>query len=98
MRAWPTSSGPGLESARRRRPLVNGHPYRLRGVDCGELLLPSGRLAVCDPFAGMRRGGNPAVQVRPGRYRVRVTLAEWEERGPMAAIRGLCLATPVERA
>jgi hypothetical protein len=76
MRAWPHHRDRDWKALAEGDHIVNGHPYRLRGVDCGELLLPSGRLAVCDPFAGMRRGGNPAVQVRPGRHRVRVTLAD----------------------
>jgi hypothetical protein len=50
--------------------------WRLFVVDCGELVVPSGKLVACDPFAAMRRGGNPYVRVPPGRYPVRVTLAD----------------------
>lgn len=61
--------------------VVNGHLYQLRVVDCGEVFLPSGRLTVCDPFVGMHRGGNPQVVLPPGRYRVRVTLADVSGNG-----------------
>lgn len=48
-------------------------------IDCGTLYLPSGRLVVCDPFATMRQHHNPEIQVPPGRYPVRVTLADVSE-------------------
>ena len=76
MRAWPNRRDGDWKALSEGDHAVNGHLYRLRVVDCGTLSLPSGRLAVCDPFAGMRRGGNPQVSVQPGRYRVRVTLAD----------------------
>jgi Protein of unknown function (DUF4241) len=76
MRAWPHHRDRDWKALTEGDHIVNGHSYRLRGVDCGELFVPSGRLAVCDPFAGMRRGGNPAVQVPPGCHRVHVTLAD----------------------
>src|SRR5215207_5909347 len=76
MRAWPNHRDRDWKALAEGDHIVNGHPYRLRVVDCGEIFLPSGRLAVCDPFAGMRKGGNPVFSVPPGRHRVRVTLAE----------------------
>ena len=54
----------------------NGKFYVLSVVDCGELVLPTGQLLACDPFAFMRSNGNPCMAVPPGRYRVIVTLAD----------------------
>ena len=51
-------------------------PYVLSVVDCGEIVLPTGLLAICDPFAMMEVSGNPTVQLPPGRYPVKVTLAD----------------------
>lgn len=76
MRTWPNRREGDWKALSEGDHAVNGHLYRLRVVDCGELSLPSGRLAICDPFAGMRKGGNPRVVLPPGRYRVRVTLAD----------------------
>lgn len=76
MRAWPNRREGDWKALSEGDHAVNGHLYRLRGVDCGELSLPSGRLAICDPFTGMHRGGNPQVVLPPGRYRVQVTLAD----------------------
>ena len=76
MSAWPYHRDRDWKALAEGDHAVNGHPYRLRVVDCGEIFLPSGRLAVCDPFAGMRRGGNSIIAVPPGRHRVRVTLAD----------------------
>lgn len=81
MRAWPNQRAGDWKALSEGDHAVNGHLYRLRVVDCGELSLPSGQLAVCDPFVGMRRGGNPKVELPPGRYRVRVTLADVCEGG-----------------
>jgi hypothetical protein len=50
--------------------------YVLSVIDCGELLLPTGRLVACDPFAFMQKTENLCVDVPPGRYRVIVTLAD----------------------
>jgi Protein of unknown function (DUF4241) len=41
----------------------------------------------CDPFAAMRPGANPSVQVPPGRYRVIVTLADVSEANDHSHIR-----------
>lgn len=51
-------------------------PVGLSVVDCGKLKLPSGRLVACDPFAFLEPEGNAYVQVPPGEYRVKVTLAD----------------------
>lgn len=76
MRPWPNRRDGDWKALSTGEHVVNGHLYWLRVVDCGEVFLPSGRLAICDPFTGMRKGGNPQVALPPGRYRVRVTLAD----------------------
>lgn len=55
---------------------VGGETYTLAVVDCGELITPTGRIAVCDPFTCMEVAGNPALTISPGRYPVKVTLAD----------------------
>jgi hypothetical protein len=45
-------------------------------LDCGWLLMPTGRLVACDPFVFLQKGNNPHVPVPPGRYRAVVTLAD----------------------
>jgi hypothetical protein len=57
------------------RVTVGGETYALSVVDCGQLYLPTGRVAACDPFVQL---DDPKVfaQVPPGRYAVRVTLAD----------------------
>ncbi len=56
--------------------LIRDTPYVLSVVDCGELVMPTGLLAVCDPFSMMEVSGNPAIPLPPGRYPVKVTLAD----------------------
>jgi hypothetical protein len=56
--------------------LIRDTPYVLSVVDRGELVMPTGLLAICDPFAMMEVSGNPTVQLPPGRYPVKVTLAD----------------------
>ena len=56
--------------------LNEGKNIKLSAVSCGKLKLPSGKLIVCDPFAGMRKSGNHFVKVPPGDYEVVVTLAD----------------------
>ncbi len=55
---------------------VNEKPYLLSVVDCGDLVMPTGLLAMCDPFSEMQVSGNPALQLSPGKYPVKVTLAD----------------------
>ncbi len=45
-------------------------------ISCGSLFVPSGRLAVCDPFAFMRSGNNPHILTPTGRFLVTVTVAD----------------------
>lgn len=71
--AWPES---GVWA-----PLAEGivevldRPYGLEVVDCGELAVPSGRLCFLDPLTGYPEETS-VVEVPPGRYAVRVTLAD----------------------
>src|SRR5688572_16921712 len=65
--------------AGRRIPVGGDKHYVLSVVDCGFLLLPTGRLTACDPFATLRKSYNLCVQVPPGRYRTLVTLADVSE-------------------
>lgn len=55
---------------------IDDKPYVLNVVDCGGLVMPTGLLAVCDPFAMMAFSGNPTIQLPPGKYPVKVTLAD----------------------
>ena len=48
-------------------------------VDCGHLILPSGKLVACDPFVFLEPSDNPPVLVPPGRYPVSVTMADVSE-------------------
>ena len=60
----------------RRVPVGDGKHYVLSVIDCGFLLMPTGRLVACDPFATLRKGNDLCSQIPPGRYRVLVTLAD----------------------
>ena len=60
----------------RRVPVGDGKHYVLSVIDCGSLVLPTGRLTMCDPIVGLETGSLFFVQVPPGRYRVRITLAD----------------------
>jgi hypothetical protein len=44
--------------------------------DCGELVAPTGRLVVCDPFTRLRIDSPAVVRIDPGRYPVKVTVAD----------------------
>lgn len=53
--------------------VLGGDSHEIAVVDCGELLLPSGRLVAADPFVTLTRE-NDYYPVPPGRYPVRVTV------------------------
>lgn len=55
---------------------IDDKPYVLSVIACGDLIMPTGLLAVCDPFAMLNFLGNPTIQVSPGKYPVKVTLAD----------------------
>ena len=67
--------------------VVDDQLYVSQVVDCGELVVPTGQLVACDPFAAMQRGGNPAISIPPGRYPVKVTLLDVSGRGDGSHIR-----------
>jgi hypothetical protein len=50
----------------------------------GNLVLPTGKLAVTDPFAEMTRGGNPGILLAPGSYKVWVTRAGFPDDGNLS--------------
>jgi hypothetical protein len=50
-------------------------PMTLSVLPLGRLALPTGMLAVVDPFAEMTRGGNPGVRLFPGDFNVVATRA-----------------------
>lgn len=56
-------------------------------VACGSLMVPSGKLVACDPFAFMRATGNPYVETPTGRFPVSVTLADVSEASDRSHIR-----------
>jgi hypothetical protein len=51
-------------------------PRYVECVDCGEIFLPGGRLAVCDPFVFLSPTDMPFIAVPKGRFPVRVTVAD----------------------
>jgi hypothetical protein len=65
----------------------DGTPIALSVVDCGELVAPVGRLVVSDPFMGLEPAGNAVVAIPPGRYPVKVTLADVSGSGDGSHVR-----------
>jgi Protein of unknown function (DUF4241) len=59
--------------------LIGDEVHNILVVECGDLLLPSGRLVAADPFVTLMRQ-NPYYLVPAGAYPVRVTLDETIER------------------
>ncbi len=56
---------------------IDGIDVVLSVIDCGELNLDGGQLITCDPFAAMLGAGRDAyIDVPPGRYPVKVTIAD----------------------
>jgi hypothetical protein len=53
--------------------------YQFRALECGELVLPSGRLVPCDPFVTLGLQQNVEIQLPSGRYAVWVTIADVSE-------------------
>ena len=53
------------------------HTYRLHVMDLGALKLNSGRLLACDPFVTLPDG--VVIELEPGTYPVRVTMADVSE-------------------
>ena len=59
--------------------IIGEEPHDLSVVDCGDLVLLSGRLVAADPFVTLERQ-NPYYAVPAGTYPVRVTIDETLER------------------
>src|SRR5262245_16894660 len=69
------STSPGGRSA------VGDREYHVEGRQLGKLVLPSGRLAACDPWVGVD-GVRPFQRsVAPGRYRVEARIAVFADNG-----------------
>jgi hypothetical protein len=45
-------------------------------VSCGDLVAPLGRLVVCDPFTGLQANNLQVASIVPGRYPMKVTMAD----------------------
>jgi hypothetical protein len=71
----------------RRVPVGDGKHYVLSVIDCGFLVMPTGRLVACDPFAMLQKDNDLCLQVPPGRYRVLVTLADVSDANDGSHIR-----------
>jgi Protein of unknown function (DUF4241) len=71
----------------RRVPVGDGKHYVLSVIDCGFLVMPTGRLVACDPFATLQKDNDLCLQVPPGRYRVLVTLADVNDANDGSHIR-----------
>ena len=65
----------------------DGTEIHISVVDCGILIVSSGKLVACDPFAAMRKTENPYVNIPPGDYTVLVTLADVSGKGDGSHIR-----------
>ncbi len=64
----------------------DGEQYVLSVVDCGELYLPTGAVGCCDPFVELD-GAHVFARVKPGRYPVKLTLADVSGQGDGSHIR-----------
>lgn len=77
-KTWPNNET--WSALRRRKRLrVGDEIFTTLVVPCSKLLCPTGRLVACDPFAAMDISGNPYVKIPPGKYPVKVTLADVSE-------------------
>ncbi|MBO0703447.1 MAG: DUF4241 domain-containing protein [Candidatus Dormibacteraeota bacterium] len=76
---------------------VLGRPCGLQVVDLGTLYLPSGRLCCFDPLAEFP-DEMPFIAVRPGRYGVRATLADFSRGLDGSDTRAAYLSLLVQRA
>lgn len=76
--SWPNDETWSAEKHKQIVTTEDGNRF-LWVVECGDLLLPSGKLVACDPFAFLQTSDNPHVLVPPGRYPISVTLADVSE-------------------
>jgi hypothetical protein len=72
--AWPNGTSWRALADGARFTAGDGTLYVSEVVDCGDLLLPTGQLTACDPYADLWSGPTRAIPVAPGRYPVRLTL------------------------
>ncbi len=56
-------------------------------VPCGELVMPTGDLVACDPFAAMRAKDNAYIRVPKGKHAVSVTLVDLSPQQDRSHIR-----------
>jgi hypothetical protein len=73
--AWPNQPTWGALKSETSIQTTDG-PWFLWTVACGDLMLPSGRLAACDPFVFLEPGGMPFVSAPKGNFPVVVTMAD----------------------
>lgn len=71
---------------------IEGEPHEIVVVECGDLLMPSGRLVAADPFVTLIRQ-NAYYPVPAGKYPVRVTLDESIGREMYLS---LCISASIE--
>jgi|CZKI01.1.fsa_nt_gi hypothetical protein len=83
---WPNNSSWGALKNGEAVQTVDG-PRFLSTVPCGELTLPSGRLAVCDPFVFLSPSGTPFISTPKGNFPVIVTLVDVSEKQDRSHIR-----------
>jgi hypothetical protein len=67
--------------------VLDGRPCALHVVDCGELVIPTGQLLACDPFAMMLPSDNATIALPPGQYPVKVTVADVSEQSDGSHLR-----------
>ena len=60
----------------RKRIEIGDETYELTTHNCGELIMPSGALIVCDPFAVLSKSIDFFIQVPKGQFPVVMTLAD----------------------
>ncbi len=77
MTAWPNS--PEWRALQPGEHVIEGATHEIAVVDCGDLMLPSGRLVAADPFVTLERH-NRYYPVPPGTYPVQVTVDETIQR------------------
>src|SRR5262245_53422021 len=73
--SWPNNSTWSAGKDKATVAAKRGNVYTWT-VPCGSLFVPSGRLAVCDPFTFMRARDNPHIITPTGKFPVTVTLAD----------------------
>lgn len=83
---WPNQPTWGALKNESSIPTAEG-PRFVWTVACGDLVLPSGRLAACDPFVCLEPRGTPFISTPRGTFPVVVTLADVSEKQDRSHIR-----------